>query len=338
MTGKAFGQLPDGKQAHLYCIRYGSLEAAITDFGAILVSLLVPDKDGHLDDVVLGFDNAADYAASSAFLGATVGRNANRIAGSTFTLNGKTYTLEQNNNGNNLHSGSASYAFRMWNVVEHTEASIRLALESPDGDQGFPGNAHIQVTYTLEAPGALRITYEGLCDADTIFNMTNHSYFNLAGHTHPEQAMAQTLSVAADVFVQVDENAIPTGQLQQVEASPMDLRESKVIGNDVASEYSQLALMAGYDHCFVVSGSPCAVLSDPLSGRTMQVVTDRPGVQVYTANELGIVGKAGILYPDRSAVCLETQYYPDAVHHSLWPQPIVKAGEKYFSETRYVFT
>ena len=137
MTGKAFGQLPDGKQAHLYCIHYGSLEAAITDFGVILVSLLVPDKEGRIADVVLGFDNAADYVASSAFLGATVGRNANRIAGGSFVLNGKTYTLEQNNNDNNLHSGSTSYAFRMWNVAEHTETSIRLTLESPDGDQGF---------------------------------------------------------------------------------------------------------------------------------------------------------------------------------------------------------
>ena len=338
MTGTPFGQLPDSKQAHLYRIRCGSLEAAITDFGATLVSLLVPDKEGRIADVVLGFDNAADYAASSAFLGATVGRNANRIAGGSFVLNGRTYTLEQNNNGNNLHSGSASYAFRMWDVVEHTESFIRLALESPDGDQGFPGNAHIQVTYTLEAPGALRITYEGICDADTVFNMTNHSYFNLAGHAHPEQAMAQTLSVAADTFVHVDETAIPTGRLAQVDASPMDLRKAKAIGRDVAADYSQITLMAGYDHCYVVSGSPCAVLSDPVSGRTMQVVTDCPGVQVYTANELGVVGKAGILYPDRSAVCLETQYYPDAVHHPHWPQPIFKAGEKYMSETKYVFS
>lgn len=337
MTGKPFGQLPDGKQAYLYYIRCGSLEAAVTDFGATLVSLWVPDKEGRLADVVLGFDNAADYAASTAFLGATVGRNANRIAGGTFAINGKTYRLEQNNNGNNLHSGSASYAFRMWNVAEHTESSIRLTLESPDGDQGFPGNASIQVTYALEAPGTLRIIYEGICDTDTVFNMTNHSYFNLAGHAHPEQAMAQTLSVAADVFVQVDKNAIPTGQLQQVDHSPMDLRKGKVIGSDVDSEYSQLALMAGYDHCYVVSDSPCAVLSDPTSGRTMQVVTDCPGVQVYTANELGIAGKAGILYPDRSAVCLETQYYPDAVHHPHWPQPIFKAGEKYLSETKYIF-
>lgn len=337
MTAKPFGLLSDGRPAHLYKIRLGSLEAEITDFGATLVSLTVPGPQGNCADVVLGFDGAADYATSGAFLGATVGRNANRIAGASFSINGKTYTLDKNNNGNNLHSGSNSYAFRLWDVAEHTESSVRLTLESPDGDQGFPGNAQIQVTYTLEHPVTLRITYEGICDKDTIFNMTNHSYFNLAGHDHPEQAMEQTLSVAADTFVQVDGHAIPTGLLAQVEASPMDLRESKVIGSDVASEYSQLALMAGFDHCYVISGSPCAVLSDPMSGRTMQVVTDCPGVQVYTANELEIPGKNGIFYPDRSAVCLETQYYPDAVHHPHWPQPIVKAGEKYLSETKYIF-
>lgn len=337
MTVKSFGQLPDGTQAHLYSIRCGSLEASITDFGATLVTLLVPDRLGNLADVVLGFDNAADYAASSAFLGATVGRNANRIAGGFFSLNGKTYTLEQNNNGNNLHSGSASYAFRMWKVVEHTEASICLALESPDGDQGFPGNANIQVTYALEYPGTLRITYEGVCDADTVFNMTNHSYFNLAGHAHPERAMEQVLSLASDAFAAVDGQAIPTGQLQRVDASPMDFREAKVLGKDVDADYSQLKLMAGYDHCYALSCSPCATLSDPISGRTMQVVTDCPGVQLYTANKLQITGKAGVYYCDRGAVCLETQYYPDAVHHPQWPQPVVKAGEKYFSETKYIF-
>lgn len=211
-------------------------------------------------------------------------------------------------------------------------------MESPDGDQGFPGNAHILVTYALEHPATLRITYEGICDTDTIFNMTNHSYFNLAGHDHPERAMAQTLSVAADTFVQVGGHAIPTGLLAQVEASPMDLRKSKVISNDVDTDYSQLTLMAGYDHCYVVSGSPCAVLSDLISGRTMQEIADCPGVQVYTANKLGITGKTGIFYPDRSAVCLETQYYPDTVHHPHWPQPVVKAGEKYLSDSKYIFT
>lgn len=337
MIVKPFGQLPDGRQAHLYKICCGLYEADITDFGATLVTLMVPDAHGNCADVVLGFDNAKDYAVSSAFLGATVGRNANRVAGGSFSLNGRTYTLEKNNNGNNLHSGSNSYAFRLWNVAEHTDTSIRLTLESPDGDQGFPGNAHIQVTYALEHPGTLRITYEGICDADTIFNMTNHSYFNLAGHDHPEQAMEQVLFLNSDAFVQVDKKGIPTGKMQQVAGSPMDFKLPKALSQDVNADYTQLSLMAGYDHCYQVSRPHCATLSDPISGRTMQVVTDCPGVQVYTANELGITGKAGAFYCDRGAVCLETQHYPDAVHHPQWPQPVVKAGEKYFSETKYVF-
>ena len=337
MIVKPFGQLPDGRQAHLYKICCGFYEADITDLGATLVTLIVPDAYGNCADVVLGFDDAQDYVVSSAFLGATVGRNANRVAGGSFSLNGKTYTLEKNNNGNNLHSGSNSYAFRLWNVAEHTEKSLRLTLESPDGDQGFPGNAHIQVTYTLEHPGTLRITYEGICDADTIFNMTNHSYFNLAGHDHPERAMEQVLFLNSDAFVQVDKKGIPTGKMQQVAGSPMDFKLPKALGQDVNADYTQLSLMAGYDHCYQVSRSHCATLSDPISGRTMQVVTDCPGVQVYTANELGITGKAGVYYPDRSAVCLETQYYPDAVHHPQWLQPVVKAGEKYLSETKYIF-
>ena len=338
MTVKPFGLLPDGRQAHLYKIRFSSLEAEITDFGATLVSLTVPGPQGNRADVVLGFDSAADYAASSAFLGATVGRNANRIAGASFSLNGKTYTLEKNNNGNNLHSGSNSYAFRLWDVAEHTESSICLTLDSPDGDQGFPGNAHIQVTYSLEHPATLRITYEGICDTDIIFNMTNHSYFNLAGHDHPELAIHQTLSLASDTYVEVDAQAIPTGKLEQVDTSAMDFRIAKPLCKHIHNDFPQLMLMGGYDHCYVANASTCAVLSDPASGRTMQVITDCPGVQVYTANELGVIGKAGIYYPDRSAVCLETQYYPDAVHHPHWPQPVVKAGEKYLSETKYIFT
>ena len=332
-----FGHLPDGKLAHLYKIRFGNLEAEITDFGAALVSLIAPDAQGNCADVVLGFDNAQDYATSGAFLGATVGRNANRIANARFSLNGNTYTLEKNNNSNNLHSGSDSYAFRLWNVAEYTKSSIRLTLDSPDGDQGFPGNAHIQVTYALEDPGTLRITYEGICDTDTIFNMTNHSYFNLAGHDHPELAMQQTLSLASDTYIEVDAQAIPTGKLESVDTSVMDFRMAKPLCKHIHDDFPQLTLMGGYDHCYAVNHSNCAVLSDPTSGRTMQVITDCPGVQVYTANELGVAGKAGVYYTDRSAVCLETQYYPDAVHHPNWPQPIVKAGEKYYSETRYVF-
>lgn len=338
MTKKTFGVLPSGEQAHLYTIRCGQMKAAITDFGATLVSLIVPDKAGKLADVVLGFDDVNAYAASDAFFGATVGRNANRIAGAAFCLGENTYALEANNHGNNLHSGSDSYAFRIWNVMEHTESSLSLTLESPNGDQGFPGKAKIRVTYTLAHPGTLSITYDAVCDEDTVFNMTNHSYFILAGHEYGTKAMEQILSMSARVFTEADRNCLPTGKLCSVEDTPMDFRIPKPLGRDIDADYETLKLQGGYDHNYEVFCNPCAILSDPQSGRTMSVVTDCPGIQLYTANALGVNGKGGVFYADRSGVCLETQYYPDAIHHSQWKQPVVKAGEQYHSETKYIFS
>ena len=338
MQSKPFGVLPGGEQALLYTIRCGEMEASITDFGATLVSLMVPDKTGCTDDVVLGFDDAGSYYACDEFLGATVGRNANRIAGAAFTLNGAEYSLDANNNGNNLHSGSDSYAFRMWNVLEHTENSLRLTLESPSGDQGFPGNAKICVTYALENPGTLCITYDAVCDEDTVFNMTNHTYFNLAGHAHGDQALNQILSMSAREFAVADNQCLPTGELRSVEGTPMDFRSPKPLGRDIHDDYETLQLQGGYDHNYEVFCNPCAILSDPVSGRTMSVVTDCPGIQLYTANFLDVEsGKGGIRYGKYSGVCLETQFYPDAVHHPEWAQPVVKAGERYHSETKYIF-
>lgn len=338
MNVKPFGVLPDGRQAHLYTITGGGLEAAISDFGATLVSLMVPDKEGKMADVVLGFDEAAPYGVSGACLGATVGRNANRIGGAAFTLNGKTYTLAKNDNTNNCHSGPDSYNARLWNVFEHTESSLCLTLESPNGDQGFPGNAKLRVTYTLEYPGTLRITYDGISDADTVFNLTNHSYFNLAGHEKGEKAMEQTLMMPARVFTVSNAQSIPTGELRSVEGSPMDFRTPKPIGRDINEDYEPLKLQHGYDHNFEVFCNPCAILTDPASGRTMSVVTDCPGVQLYAANFLNETGKGGVVYGKRYGICLETQYYPDAVNHPEWAQPFVKAGEPYHSETKFIFS
>ena len=337
MTMKPFGVLPTGEQAHLYTIRCGNMEAAITDYGAILVSLMVPDQNGKLDDVVLGFDDAAGYAACTTYLGATVGRNSNRIGKAQFTLNGKTYQLEGNDNGNNLHGGDC-YCFRMWKLEEHTESSVTLSLMSPNGDQGFPGNAQIKVTYALEVPGTLHITYDGVCDADTVFNMTNHSYFNLAGQANVDKAMDQVLMLPARTYTVADAQSIPTGEMRSVEGTPMDFRTPKAIGRDINENYEALNLQGGYDHNFEVFCNPCAILSDPVSGRKMSVVTDCPGIQFYAGNFLGKdVGKAGILYTKRSGICLETQYYPDAVNRPEWVQPIFKAGERYHSETKYIF-
>ena len=337
MTKKPFGTLPNGEQASLYTICGDGLEATISDFGATLVSLMVPDQSGNLADVVLGFDEAAPYGASGAYMGATVGRNANRICGSTFTLNGKTYHLSKNDNGNNCHSGPDSYSFRMWKVFSHTEDTLSLTLESPNGDQGFPGKAKIRVTYALEHPGTLHITYDGICDEDTVFNMTNHSYFNLAGHEKGEKAMEQILMMPARVFNVANAESIPTGELRSVDGSPMDFRTPKPIGRDINDDYDALKLQNGYDHNFEVFCNPCAILTDPESGRTMSVVTDCPGVQLYAGNFVNEIGKGGVAYGRRSGICLETQYYPDAVNHPEWAQPFVKAGETYHSETKYIF-
>lgn len=331
-----FGTLPTGQNASLYTISCGHLTARISDLGATLVSLFVPDRDGNVDDIVLGYDSPEGYLSGTAYLGATVGRTANRIRNACFVLGGKTCVMPANEGPNNLHSGPDGYDNRLWQVVNHTANSITLYLMSPHGDQGLPGNADIYVTYTLET-NAIRITYDGAADRDTIFNLTNHSYFNLAGHNHPEKAMNQMLSMPARFFNPDDAANIPTGELRSVAGTPMDFRIPKPLGQDINEDYDALHLQGGYDHNFEVFCNPCATLQDLSSGRTMSVITDCPGVQLYTANFTDTTGKGGVYYGKGSGVCLETQFYPDSVNHPEWPQSIVKAGEKYHSETIYRF-
>jgi len=337
---KPFGIRADGVETYLYTITGGGLTAELSDHGATLVKLFVPDSKGNVADVVLGFDTPDEYTASGTFFGATVGRNANRVGGATFTLNGKAYHLDPNDNEkNNLHSGFDPYKNRLWKVESHTEDSIRFRLDSPDGDQGFPGNAVIQVTYTLENPGALRITYDAICDKDTVFNLTNHSYFNLAGHDKPEKAMDQILSMPARHFTPDDAESIPTGELRPVDGTPMDFRTPKAIGRDINMAYDALELQGGYDHNFEVFTDPCAIVKDPESGRTMAVLTDCHGIQFYSGNFLeGEIGKDGVSYCYRGGIALETQFYPDSVNHPEWPQPFTKAGERYHTETVYQFS
>lgn len=331
-----FGTLPSGETASLYTISCGRLSAAVSDYGATLVRLLVPGQDGTLADVVLGYDDCNGYREGDACLGATVGRNANRLKDACFVLNGRTYALTPNENGNNLHSGPEFFSKRMWQVLSHTENALVLELNSPSGDQGFPGNARIRVSYTLE-PGALRIAYNAVCDKDTVFNMTNHSYFNLAGHEKTGAAMDQVLILPGRFFNPDDPQNIPTGELRKVEGTPMDFRTPKPIGRDIDLDYEPLVLQGGYDHNWEVFCNPCAILSDPVSGRTMAVSTDCPGIQFYAGNFLDETGKGGVHYGKRSGVALETQFYPDALHHPDWPQPITRAGEKYHSQTVYRF-
>ena len=333
---KNFGILPTGEQASLYTISCGGLTATVTDYGAHLVSLWVPDKAGNLADVVLGHDDANGYRTGKAFLGATVGRNANRIGGASFPLNGEEVKIPVNENANNLHSGPDYYHLRMWQVVFYTANSITLRLDSPDGDQGFPGHAVIEVTYELDPNGGLHITYEGNCDKDTVFNLTNHSYFNLAGHDRGN-AMDQLLTIPGAYFTPADAQSIPTGELRPVEGTPMDFRQPKPIGRDIEEDYECLKLQGGYDHNWNVWSNPCAILQDPASGRTMTVFTDLPGLQFYAGNFIDETGKGGTYYSKRSGIALETQYFPDAVHNPDWAQPTVKAGDRYRSETIYHF-
>ncbi len=335
---ESFGKLPSGQEAFLYTISCGQMKAVISDFGATLIRLYVPDSKGHVDDVILGFGDVNDYRTSTTYLGATVGRSANRIRKGQFQLDGKTYQLPINNHSNNLHSGPDSYAFRIWDVVQWEESSLTFKLFSPDGDQGFPGNAEIYVTYALEPGGRLHLTYRAVSDRDTVFNLTNHTYFNLFGHTHPEKAMDQLLMLTARFYTFSDEESVPTGEERSVDGTPFDFRTPKAIGRDINEDYDSLKLQGGYDHNFEAFADPCAILSCPETGRTMAISTDCPGLQFYSGNFLsGEQGKDGVSYCYRGGIALETQYFPNSINIDHWKKPICKAGEEYKTETVYTF-
>lgn len=337
MNKRGFGTLADGREAALYTIGEGKIRAAVTDFGATLVSLWAPDSKGNLSDVVLGYDDCGGYEAGDAFFGATVGRNANRIKGASFLMGENRVRLHANENKNNLHSGPDAWNKRLWLAEKMTENSVTFRLDSPQGDQGFPGNAVVRVTYAITGGDTLSIRYHGVCDRDTVFNLTNHSYFNLAGQENGHLAMGQELTLPARFFNPDDSECIPTGELCPVAGTPMDFRVPKALGRDIGADFEPLRLQGGYDHNFEVFCAPCAILCDPVSGRSMAVSTDCPGIQVYTANFTQGTGKGGVRYTPRCAVALETQFYPDSVNHPEWPQPFVKAGTPYISETKYRF-
>ena len=335
---ESFGHLPTGEECFLYTISCGAVTACVTDCGASLVKLLVPDSRGRLDDIVLGYDSCEGYLSGDGYIGGTIGRSANRIKGSGFVLGSKTYSMTPNEGPNNLHSGPDSYNTRLWKLISHTGDAVTLELRSPDGDQGFPGNALIRVPYRLDASGALHLIYDAVSDRDTVFNLTNHSYFNLAGHRRTDRAMDQLQPLPGRFFTPADAQGSPTGEKRSVEGTPMDFRTPKPIGRDIAEDYEPLHLQGGYDHNWEVFCNPCAQLSDPESGRTMSVSTDCPGIQFYAGNFLNADGKEGVHYGKRSGIALETQFYPDSIHHPEWPQPITGAGTQYHTETVYRFT
>lgn len=338
-----FGRLKSGKRAHLYTMTNDEgMSAAVTDYGASLVKLLVPDKNEELTDVVLGYDNAAGYEKGEESIGATVGRNANRIAKASLVIDGKEYKLDKNDNGNNLHSGKDYYHKRLWTVEEYTDDSVTFLLHSPDGDQGYPGSIDMRVTYELDDNNDLRIIYDAAPDAATVINMTNHSYFNLDGHDSGN-ILRHVVSVDADYYTEADAESIPTGELIQVKGTPMDFREGRVIGKDINADYEAIRLGHGYDHNWVLKNDgkfeKVAKVVSAKSGIVMEVSTDLPGMQIYTGNFLNNEnGKDGAVYTKHAGVCFETQYFPDAVHHDQFAAPIFREGESYYSETSYRFS
>lgn len=337
-----FGRTKKGVEAHLYLLENkNGVKAYLTDYGAALVRLLVPDKNNELRDVVLGYDDTAGYEQGDVFFGATVGRNANRVGGAHVEIAGKVYKLEKNDNDNNLHSGTHYYNKRLWDVVEQADDHVAFVLHSPDGDQGYPGAFDMHVTYTLDDSNELTIHYVAVPDQDTVINMTNHSYFNLNGHASGT-VLGHKVTVNADSFTPADAYSIPTGEIRSVEGTPMDFRSGRVLGDDIDTDYEPLRFGSGYDHNWVLKNEgrfdKVAEVASEESGIVMEVYTDLPGVQIYTANFVdGEPGKDGASYIKRSAVCLETQYFPDAVHHENFPQPLCRKGEKYDTRTAYRF-
>ncbi|WP_343208187.1 aldose epimerase family protein [Anaerolentibacter hominis] len=347
ITVSSFGSV-NGKNASLYIIENSQgMTVAVSDFGATLVSILVPDRNGQNGDVVLGYDSAGEYMDGAGSFGATIGRSGNRIAGAGFSLNGTEYRLNANDGCNNLHSGPDGYHKRMWTArIEEADNMVVFGLDSPDGDQGMPGRFQVEVSYRLREDNGLEIRYHGIPDQDTLANMTNHSYFNLAGHD-AGSAMGQMLWLDADFYTPfAGEDGIPDGRILPVAGTPLDFTVSKTVGQDVDSGFDQIVMRGGYDHNLVLNHQEeglrkFAVLSDPATGRVMTCYTDCPGVQLYSGNGLGNKpqkGKGGAVYGLRAGVCLETQYYPNAVNEPAFPSPVCPAGKEYDSRTVFVFS
>lgn len=342
-----FGTTLEGTIVHRYTLmNTNGVSASFTDFGAIWLTMMVPDRDGKMDDVILGYDTVAAIQSEPGHMGEPIGRNANRIGNAKFTLNGVTYELAVNNAGkHNIHSGLDFYRDRVWNtVVEDTEEGIRItfSLHSPDGDQGFPGNADIKVSYTLEDDNSLKLDYYMVADADTVANFTNHVYFNLNGH-NSGNVLSQKVWIDADTFTIADDTSIPTGELVLVAGTPMDFTVMKPIGQDIQEDYEPLKFAKGYDHNWVLNHPErkftlSAKAEADESGRTMEVYTDLPGIQFYTSNSLlSDKGKDGTAYRPRQGFCFETQYFPDAINKPQFASPVLKAGEIYRTSTVYKF-
>jgi aldose 1-epimerase len=346
---ESFGKTASGEQINLYTLsNKKGMEVAITNFGATVVALQVPDRAGKVTDVVLGFDTLEGYEKGKAYFGATVGRYGNRIAGGKFSIDGNTYTLPKNDGNNTLHGGIVGFDKKVWKTREIASKdgeSLEFSYLSPDGEEGFPGNLSVKVVFTLPVDrNELKIDYTATTDKDTVLNLTNHSYFNLAGEGNGD-ILDHVLTLHAKQFTPVDKTLIPTGELRNVTGTPMDFTRATAIGKRINENYEQLVFGKGYDHNWVIASDGrkgltlAAEAHDPKSGRTLEVLTTEPGVQFYSGNFLdGSKGKGDKAYGQRAAFCLETQHFPDSPNHPNFPSTLLKPNSVFHSLTVFRFS
>lgn len=348
-TTKSFGTTKAGEKATLYTMKNkNGMVVSVSDFGAVIVDIIVPDKNGKMADVNLGFNSVTGYEDNGPGFGSFIGRFANRIGGAKFEVNGKEYNLKKNDGANCLHGGGEmSYNKVMYEaeILDDGDAdSVAFSRLSPDMEQGFPGNLDITVTYTLTEDNELVIEYFAVSDKDTVFNFTNHAYFNLAGEASGK-VLDQEVWINSDKITKTDSGLIPNGEFIDVTGTPMDFRTAKALGKDINADYEPIKLGFGYDHNYVLNHETegevekVAELYDPKSGRLMEVFTDLPGMQLYSANHLGgQKGKSGYEYQSRDAVCFETQFYPNTANIASFPGGRLKAHEEFDSATIYRFS
>ncbi|MCM1427481.1 MAG: galactose mutarotase [Eubacterium sp.] len=344
MVKEFFGTAKDGKDVYAFTLKNANgMKARVINFGAVLVNLYVPDKNGNLADVVLGYDKLEDYYGNESFFGVTIGPSANRVGNARFQIGGRTYQLDINDGVNNLHSNKElGYHKRAWDIESADDNSVTFSITAPDGDMGFPGNKKISMTYSLSDDNKLTLAYHGTSDANTLINMTNHTYFNLSGH-QAGSIEDHLLTIHASHYTPVIPGAIPTGEIAPVAGTPMDFTSPKPIGRDIRADFEQLKLTFGYDHNFVIDGADgtlreIAVVKDPKSGREIKAFSTLPGVQFYAGNCIEEeTGKDGTFYGARMGMCLETQYFPDSINKPEFPSVVFGPDRDYEAVTVYQF-
>ena len=341
-TRALWGTLKDGREVYLYTLSAGSIEVIITEFGARVVSIKVPDRTGCVRDVCLGYDCLSSYEEDGQMFGAIVGRAANRVAGGTFTIKGNKYQLEKNEGVNHAHGGSGTFTRKLWETEEYTDRSVTLSLVSPDGEAGYPGTLTATVKYSVSDSDELIIEYRAESDSDTICNLTNHTYFNLDGQGSGK-VYDHFLKINSERYAEAFNGGIPKGTLTEVKGTPLDFTVSKRIGQDISACFDQLMLggIQGYDNPFEIKGDGgvCAELYSPGSGIKMEVMTDSPSLMLYTANFLnGEKGRGGAVYGMHDAVCLEAQFFPDAINHDIFKSPVVAPDKPWEGRTVYRFS